>query len=211
MAKLTDGWKSITSALTGNAGTKADMFYRFTDSALAKGTEGIMGKARVVGGALADAALLLPRAVMRIPAVGVETSARMSGWGFKQGVGAAVHFAKQPVVGAMKFTAGGIRLAKGHPLIAGAAVAGTGLMAWNHHEHSKAIAATQDSFVAAATGAPQAGNYNYMNSVSPEESAALQALQQQAPASGAGFAAAQQARTANTEAPSSNAATVPSI
>jgi hypothetical protein len=195
MATLKQGFEKVGQAFTGAS----------TGKTVAEGTQGVLGHifqgttkhfnngagaGKLFGGLYGlavDTVMFIPRAIggtLGLVAKGGVTAsvktAEVSGRG-------ALWVVKQPVVGLLHLTAGGISLIRKNPIPA-LLVAGTGAaIAMTNGSRDKAAAQTQQELMAQAMGG---GQQAYGPAVTPEEYAQMEARMKQGGPGQTGFAEA---------------------
>jgi hypothetical protein len=167
MASVKDTWDGFKAAFGPRAAAESLPFLENLGRHTAEAAPGI----RKVGGLLLDAAKFIPRiTVVPLAKASLWVSSEFGG----RGVG---YIAKQPVISGLKLGTGVVNTVRAHPVLAGAAAAGTALLAGNAWLRGSAEQQTQSDLMAQAMAAQNgfAPQQSYMNSVTPDEWAAVQA------------------------------------
>ena len=195
MATLKQGFEKVGQAFTGAStgktvveGTKGFFGHAFKDTIKHYNNGAGAGKlVGATGGLVVDGLMAVPRATGTVVGAVAKGGAIASVKVAEAGGKGIFWMVKQPVVGLLNLTAGGIKLVRGHP-IASLAVVGTGAaIAVTNGMRDKAASQTQQELmVQAAAGGQQA----YGPAVTPEEYAQMEARMKQGGPGQTGFAEA---------------------
>lgn len=195
MATLKQGFEKVGQAFTGAStgktvaeGTKGFFGHAFQDTikhhANGKGAGKLVGAA---GGLAVDGLMAVPRAAGAVVGV-VAKGGAVASVKVAEASGKGIFWMlKQPVVGLLHLTAGGISLIRKNPIPA-LLVAGTGAaIAMTNGSRDKAAAQTQQELIAQAMGG---GQQAYEPAITPEEYAQMEARMKQSSQGQSGFAEA---------------------
>ena len=195
MATLKQGFEKVGQAVTGAStgktvaqGTKGFFGHAFQDTIKHYNNGAGAGKFfGVTRGLVVDGLMAVPRASGAVVGAVAKGGAIASVKVAEAGGKGIFWLLKQPVVGLLNLTAGGIKLVRGHP-IASLAVVGTGAaIAMANGSRDRAAAQTQEQLMAqAAAGGQQACG----PAITPEEYAQMEARMKQGGPGQTGFAEA---------------------
>ena len=177
----------LGEALSGKASeaTKGVYWRRFTREAAETGSNKLLARA-------GDIVMFVPRVGLKVMGGIGSIFGKTAGFTAKTSGKGLLWALERPLVGTIQLMTGAVKVVKGHPVPAAVAAGAAALIGGGLWARSQAESRTQQDFINQVQGRTP----SYMNSVTPQEYANMQAAMAAGKDGGAGFADAANARAA---------------